>query len=95
MSKYCKAYHARFFRQFPDWQEQTANARTEDDIGANGGFTDEAILYLHDNLTVTHGVLRNAFVVYDRITPEWREFAERVLKFPADAICVDSVQVAV
>jgi hypothetical protein len=76
VSKFCGAYPARFFPAVSGWQEQTANAR-RDEVGANDRFSEEAILYLHDNLAVTHGVLRNAYDVYDKVTLNGGTFADR------------------
>ncbi|HEV2860058.1 MAG TPA: ankyrin repeat domain-containing protein [Pyrinomonadaceae bacterium] len=65
---YCRAYPLEELRRFPGWPE--------------GG--DEAeVVFLHHDLTVTRSVWRDSGVVFDGVTPEWREFVSGVLDFHA------------
>lgn len=43
--------------------------------------SDDDYLYLQENLVVTDGVFIDEHIVFDEVTPEWREFCEKVLKF--------------
>lgn len=79
MSKYCKAYPIPRFREFSDWQENSTNARKEND--APRPLTDEDFLYLQENLVVTDGIFIDENVIFDNVTPEWADFCRNTLRF--------------
>ena len=86
--KYCKAYYLRDFRQFPDWAESKTNWKTENKGHAsNNGdtdeqpFSDDDIVFLHQDYTVTKSMWHNENVIFNRVSPEWQEFCTTVLNF--------------
>jgi hypothetical protein len=82
MGRYCKAYHARSFRQYGGWVENQEGLRQTQE-GARRELGDEDVLYLQEDLTVTDGIFKGDHVVFDRVTPEWREFCAGELGFEA------------
>lgn len=87
MGKYCKAYLARDFRQFPGWSENKANVRKEKkevdgrEVEVAIEITDDSILYLQENYVVTDGIFKDENVIFDRVTDEWKEFCTTQLNF--------------
>jgi hypothetical protein len=74
MSDYCKAYPASRFREFPNWSTARSVA-------------DDAVLFLHDNYLVTDGIFVDEQIVFDAVTPEWREFCRVTLGFEIPDYC--------
>ena len=79
MGKYCKAYPITRLREFSGWQENSQNARKEND--APRQLTDADFLYLQENFAVTDGIFIDENVIFDNVTPEWIDFCKAVLKF--------------
>jgi hypothetical protein len=87
MGKYCKACPVGKLREFGGWSENTDNLRkvveTVDgkEIERSRVLTDEDYLFIQEDFTVTDGVFLYENVIYDDITPEWKQFCEQVIKF--------------
>lgn len=73
MHKYCKAYFLRDLRQFEQWTEQ----QEEDEQS----LSDDAIGYLWDDFTVVRSPVQEKGVIFDQVTPAWKEFCRTTLKF--------------
>ena len=73
MHKYCKAYRLQDLRQFSDWTE----ARGEEEEA----LTDDTICYLWDDFTVVKSPVQEQGVLFDAVTPEWKEFCVTTLRF--------------
>ncbi len=87
MSKYCKAYLLKDFRQFSNWTENSDNIRQETKI-ENGKeveiervLTEDSILYLHENYVVTDGIFQDENIIFGQVTPEWTSFCQKELNF--------------
>lgn len=65
---YCKAYPAKAFDQFSGWQVQQALA-------------DDAVVYLHQDFSVTASMWHGEDVVFDRISEDWRSYCRDRLGF--------------
>lgn len=86
---YCKAYYLRDLRKFNGWSESRINwkedSATQGDDGdekdKDAPFTDDKIVYVHQDFTVTESMWHNENVIYNDVTPEWVEFCEKELKF--------------
>lgn len=101
---YCKAYYLRLLRQFSGWKENRINWKEkreedktdEDRRKETGGIIDADIVYVHQDLTVTHSMWHNEDVIFDEVTPQWQTFCEKELKFKVpddlDLIVPDSVR---
>lgn len=85
---YCKVYHLGDLRQFPHWSENK-DVWVED--GANGASSnggdphaapsDDEVVFLHHDFTVTRSMWRGEDVIFDQVTPEWQQFCAETLKF--------------
>lgn len=74
MRKYCRAYHLKALRQFSGWVEKREENEPEP--------SDEDIVYLWDDFTVVKSpIIAHQDLLFDRVTPEWREFCADVLQF--------------
>jgi hypothetical protein len=74
MKMYCKAYHLRDLRQYPDWHEAP-----ESDGEA---LTDASIVYLWDDYTVVENpIIAEKGIIFDAVTPAWQEFCAATLQF--------------
>lgn len=69
VSAYCKAVALEAVRKFSKWQEQN--------VSKDGGVP--AYVYLHDNFTVTLGIIRDEDVVFTSDADEWKRFCTEVL----------------
>jgi hypothetical protein len=71
---YCKAYALKTLRKFPDWSENLT------------AFHDDALVYLHSDLSVTNGIWRHEEVVFQSSLSAWQQFCREELAFvvPSD-----------
>ncbi len=72
MPIYCRAYELQKLREFRGWSD---GCRSLDDAPA------DQILFVWEDLTVTRSCFDQSDVVYDDLTPEWKEFCTTVLDF--------------
>ena len=82
--KYCKAYYLGEIRKYPAWNEVRINwkkikDKNNDEDG--GPFTDEKIVFVHQDYTVTESVWHNENVIFNESDPEWEEFCTTSLRF--------------
>jgi Ankyrin repeats (3 copies) len=73
--KYCKAYYLKDLRAFSGWSE----SQTED--GDVHTVSDNDVVFLHQDLTVTTSMWHNENVLFNQRTPEWEDFCTAVLQF--------------
>ncbi|GAA6620722.1 hypothetical protein [Scytonema sp. NUACC26] len=87
MGKYCKAYPIQKLRQFSQWTENAENTRKEKkeidgkEVEVNRELTDDDFLYLQENYVVTDGIFKDENIIFDNVTPEWKEFCHKSLAF--------------
>lgn len=87
IGKYCKAYPIAELRAFSGWTENAEAMRpdeTEVDgeiVTVPGTITDDTFLFVQDTYVVTDGVPADEFIVFDNVTPEWKQFCHDVLDF--------------
>lgn len=86
--KYCKAYYLTSLRQFSGWTESRinwrgANANGEAEAGESERrlFSDDDIVFLHQDYTVTQSMWHSENVIFNQVTPEWQMFCTEALKF--------------
>jgi uncharacterized protein len=84
--QYCKAYPLGELRKFGDWFESRVNLNEKDDQkekaqAGDGTLTDEKIVFIHQDFTVTESMWQNENVIFNRVSEAWREFCSRVLGF--------------
>ena len=87
MGKYCKAYLIKNLRQFEQWTENSENTRKEKqeidgkEVEVKRVLTDDDFLYLQENYIVTDGIYKDENIIFDNVTPEWKEFCHKTLEF--------------
>ncbi|NMG08634.1 hypothetical protein DP117_17715 [Brasilonema sp. UFV-L1] len=87
MGKYCKAYPIKKLREFSHWTENAENTRKEKkeidgkEVEVNRTLTDDDFLYLQENYVVTDGIFKDENIIFDNVTPEWKEFCQKTLAF--------------
>ncbi|SRR6266446_1351206 len=84
--EYCKAYNLRDLRQFSGWTESKINWKADTDSGDEGerpreSLSDDDVVFLHSDLTVTQSMWHNENVIFNRVTPEWQTFCTETLRF--------------
>jgi hypothetical protein len=99
--EYARAYPLSELRKFPGWVESDAGRKEPSTNGSNGAGPDGAaehaadeVVFLHRDYTVSRSFRRGEDVIFDRLTPEWEEFCDTVLKFrvPDELDLVGSAQ---
>ena len=88
MGKYCKAYLAKDFRKYSEWEETLDNLRKETEYKdgeeveiERNELLDDDILYLQENYVVTDGIMKDENVIFDKVTDKWKEFCHQELEF--------------
>ena len=87
--KYCKAYHLKDLRRFGSWAESSINRSEKlnnesvDREVDSATLSDEQIVFLHQDYTVTQSMWHNEDVIFEQVTPEWKRFCEEDLQFKA------------
>jgi len=95
---YCRAYVLKDLRQFPGWTESRINWKDADEggeaEGGDQGLSDEDIVFLHDDSTVTQSMWRDRNIIFNQVSPEWQEFCTNTLnyKVPDDLDLIVSVK---
>lgn len=84
--EYSRAYSLKDLRQFPGWPQEPEGAAApgaQNGDGAHGEAAPEEdeVAFLHSDFTVTKSMWHGEDVIFDRVTPEWKEFCENVLGF--------------
>ncbi|MFW6012245.1 MAG: ankyrin repeat domain-containing protein [Gemmatimonadota bacterium] len=86
---YCKAYYLRYLRRFSGWTEGKASANGDAGESAASGtegdeeetLTNESIVYVHQDFTVTRSMWHGEDVLYDDVSDDWQRFCEQKLEF--------------
>ncbi|NOT13439.1 MAG: ankyrin repeat domain-containing protein [Methylococcaceae bacterium] len=71
---YCRAYLITELRQFSDWHELLS------------GLTEDAIVFMHQDFSVTRSMFHGKDVVFNNISSSWKTFCKNQLAFavPSD-----------
>jgi hypothetical protein len=72
---YCKAYHLRDLRAFDGWSEAPAESGDGEEL------TEESIVYLHQDFTVTRSMWHGEEVVFDQVNEAWSQYCRGPLEF--------------
>lgn len=84
VKNYARAYLLRDLRKFSDWREEKINWKETVPASENGNspeLSDDDIVFLHQDFTVTHLIWPGENVIFNQVTPEWSSFCEQELKF--------------
>jgi len=84
--KYCKAYHLGDLRRFSGWTESRINwkekkDRDKDKDAPDGPFTDDKIVFIHQDFTVTESMWQGENVIFNGVDSPWKDFCADTLKF--------------
>lgn len=84
IGQYCKSYKLSLLRQFPEWTEKAENARQirkevdGETLEMPRQLTDDDYVYLHGDFTVTDGIFIDENIIFNDVTPEWKEFCSHL-----------------
>ena len=78
---YCRAYQLKELRRYERWSESKANWKAPADEAKTVAFSDDDIVFLHQDLTVTQSMFHGENVIMGTVTPQWRTFCTDVLGF--------------
>lgn len=96
--QYSKAYHLKDLRKFTGWRESRINWKedrnSDNTESADQEFSDDNIVFIHQDLTVTQSMWHNENVIFNDVTSEWKEFCNDILQFkvPSDLDLIAAVQ---
>ena len=82
--KYCKAYHLGQLRGYQSWSESRINWKEKRDKSEGDGeepLTDEKIVFIHQDYTVTESMYHNENVIFNNVDSPWKDFCTEVLSF--------------
>lgn len=69
MQPYCKAYLVHELHKFSNWSVKGPN------------FENDAVVFLHQDFTVTTSIWHDENVLFDQRSPEWEAFCKEELRF--------------
>ena len=84
--KYCKAYPLGRLRAFGGWSEVRVNWKQQGDADTDnnsGELSDDDIVFLHQDLTVTQSMWHDENVIFNQVGVEWEDFCRTALQFKA------------
>ena len=85
--KYCRAYRLKDLRKFQGWSEGRINWKIENESEKeaqwNGDFTDDTVVFLHQDFTVTASPWHNENMIFNQVSKQWCEFSSSTLGFKA------------
>ena len=96
---YAGAYLLGELRKFSDWREDQINWKETipaDENGNSRELSDDTVVFLQQDFTVTELIWPGENVIFNRITPEWVDFCTQELQFkvPDDFDLVASIPAA-
>lgn len=84
VENYARAYLLRDLRRFSDWREEKINWKETGPASENGNspeLSDDDVVFLHQDFTVTHLIWPGENVIFNQVTPEWLGFCAQELEF--------------
>ena len=81
---YARAYLLRQLRKFSGWREEKINWKETVTASENGNsreLSDDDVVFLQEDFTVTELIWPGENVIFNRTTPEWIDFCTRELQF--------------
>jgi ankyrin repeat protein len=81
---YARAYLLGELRKFSDWREEKINWKEitpADENGNSHELSDDDVVFLHEDFTVTQLIWPGENVIFDRSTPDWVDFCTHELQF--------------
>jgi hypothetical protein len=81
MGLYCKAIPVKMLRKFPEWPQQGLPGNGSQSKSGEHGETDEEIVYLQQDYSVTGGLFLDEDVVFRSDAASWLAFCKDELRF--------------
>lgn len=82
VGRYCKAYPVERLRRFAGWSDELYLHKPTSEASEEGRRLQDAdVLFIQEDLTVTEGIFLDENVVFNNVTPEWKQFCESELGF--------------
>ena len=79
---YARAYLLGELRKFSDWREEKSNwTSPADENGNSSELSDDDVVFLQEDFTVTQLIWPRENVIFSQTTPEWIEFCTQELQF--------------
>lgn len=81
---YARAYLLGELRKFSDWREEKINWKEiipAQENGKSHELSDDDVVFLHEDFTVTQLIWPGENVIFNRSTPEWIDFCTQELQF--------------
>jgi uncharacterized protein len=81
---YARAYLLRQLRKFSDWREEKINWKETNRADENGNsheLSDDDVVFLQEDFTITELIWPGENVIFNRTTPEWIDFCTQELQF--------------
>ena len=83
LTNYAQAFLLGNLRKFSGWREEKINWKqpAAEENGNSASLTDNDVVFLHQDFTVTELIWPGENVIFNKDTPEWREFCTNELQF--------------
>lgn len=83
LTNYAQAFLLGNLRKFSGWREEKINWKqpAAEENGNSASLTDTDVVFLHQDFTVTELIWPGENVIFNKDTPEWREFCTNELQF--------------
>jgi ankyrin repeat protein len=78
---YARAYLLGDLRKFSDWREEKINIERASENGDSRELSDDDVVFLQEDFTVTQLIWPGENVIFNRVTPEWIDFCTQELQF--------------
>ena len=81
---YARAYLLGELRKFSDWREEKINWKETipaDENGKSRELSDDDVVFVQEDFTVTQLIWPGENVIFNRTTPEWVDFCTQELQF--------------
>ena len=93
---YARAYLLGELRKFSDWREEESKTIPADENGNSHELSDDDVVFLHEDFTVTQLIWPGENVIFNQSTPAWIDFCTQELQFkvPDDFDLIASASVA-
>ena len=78
---YARAYLLGDLRKFSDWREERSGTIPADENGNSHELSDDDVVFLQEDFTVTELIWPGENVIFSQTTPEWIDFCTQELQF--------------
>ena len=80
IGNYCKAYQLQDLSSFEQWPKVIEILKNQSSK-LPPQLTSETVVYLQENYVVTQSIFKERDIIFDKVTPEWKNFCQEVIDF--------------